>query len=97
MAGAELGGERLQPLGLQPGEGDARAAGGERAGGLLADPARGAGDEHGLAGELLAAHHLVSSWLFGPAWPARPGDLDHRAREAGLMAVMFTKPWIMPS
>ena len=47
-AGA-VGGDRLEVA--EADERHARAAGGEAAGGLGADPVRGAGDEDGLAGE----------------------------------------------
>ena len=56
----ELGGERLQPLGLQAREREARAAGRGDARGLRADAARGAGDEDDLAGEWGSACHGAS-------------------------------------
>ena len=56
-AGAELGGQRLEPLGLEPDQRHARAARRGQPGGLLADAAGGAGDEHDLAVELLASSH----------------------------------------
>ena len=75
VRGTELGGERLEPLRLEPDERDARTAGGGDARGLRADAAGGAGDEDDLAGEGGSACHGASQ--------AHAGGMSPSHRERG--------------